>query len=267
MQAPSKTLVTIVPDDDGGTVGTICTAKQELFAQAFARHGNQAAAYRQAYTVHERTSLNTISTNASRLASLPHVAKRIRELQQQAALEVIVDIREALTHQLDIATANPNDIAYIAKRCCRCCYGINHKHQWVDDAEYMAACITAIDEKKDSPSDEGGYGYTRGREPNPTCPECLGVGQSEVVINDTTKLTGKALKLYKGIDIKNGELVVTMHDQQKAWEMVCRMLGGFNDKLNLSGIMGLGGAGKVEKLPDGALTEQEAARSYLELLG
>jgi hypothetical protein len=44
-------------------------------------------------------------------------------------------------------------------------------------------------------------------------------------------------------------------------------LGGFNDKLNLSGIMGLGGAGKVEKLPDGALTEQEAARSYLELLG
>lgn len=257
----------VIPEDDSSFVGDNggCTPKQEAFAIAWARTGNRAAAYRATYEVHEFTAPGTMWAYASKIALLPQVARRFRELQQQAALELVVDIREALQWQLDIATANPNDIAYVAKRCCRHCYGINHAYQWKHDAEYVQACVTALDEKETPPTDEGGYGYNRGAEPVIDCPHCLGVGQPEAVINDTTKLSGKALKLFKGIDVKNGELVITMHDQQKAWEMVCRMLGGFNDKLNLTGLMNP--AGKVAKIPDGAITEQEAARSYLALLG
>lgn len=264
MKALEKRLVTVVEDDDSDSVELTLTHKQEAFAMALARHGNPAAAYRGAYNVREHTSLNVISVNASRLAAQPHVAKRVRELKQQAALELIVDIREALTHQLDIATANPNEIAYVAKRSCRHCYGIEYAYQWKDDHEYMQACIKAIDEKGEPPSDAGGFGYDRAKEPALECPNCLGAGLHETVINDTRKLSGKALKLFKGIDFKSGEWVVQMHDQQKAWEMVCRMLGGFNDKLNLTALMG--GTGKVEKLPDGAISEQEAARCYLTLL-
>lgn len=258
----------VVPDDDyaPAPVGIeyALTARQEAFSVALARTGNKAAAYRIAYTVGENTAPNTIWSNASRIAALPQVVKRVRDLQQQAALETIVDIREALMHQLDIATANPNEVAYVAQRCCRHCYGYEHAYQWKDDNEYMQACIKAIDEKSEPPSDVGGFGYNRGKDPVTTCPNCLGIGTPESVINDTRKLTGKALKLYKGVDIKNGELVVVLHDQQKAWEMVCRMLGGFNDKLNLVALMG--GNNKATTLPEGAMTEQEAARSYLTLL-
>lgn len=252
-----------VPDDDFGIVGndSTLTAKQEAFAVAWAHTGNKAAAYRLAYDVGPNTAPGTMWSYASRLATVPGIVKRFREIQQQAALETIMHIREAFAWQVDIATANPNDIVYTAKRACRHCYGVGFAYQWKNDNEYMAACIVALDDKETPPSDEGGYGYTRARDPVLECPHCLGDGIPEVVLNDTSKLEGKALKLYKGMDYKNGEWVVQMHDQQKAWDMIHRMLGGYNDKLSL----GLSGP-TVEKLPDGAITEQEAARGYLTLL-
>lgn len=257
----SKNLVFSVPDDDGLTVGETCTAKQERFAQEWARTGNKAAAYRLAYDVHPRTAPGTMWAYASRISSIPCVQKRFHELQQQSALETIISIQEALQWQIDIATADPNEIGYVAKRACRYCYGENHRYQWVDDAEYLKACIEAIDSGGSPPSDEGGYGYTRALDPAVTCPQCLGDGIAETVVNDTTKLQGKARKLYKGLDFKNGEWVVLMHDQAKAWEMACRMLGAFNDKLQLTP------PGSKSKTLEGPLTEQEAARSYLALIG
>lgn len=256
-------VTTIAPDDDGGVVGDVCTAKQDAFARVWAETGNQAAAYRKAYNVDERTLPGTMWSAASRLAAIPCVRKKADEYRQQAALETIVSARDALQWQLDIATANPNDIGYVAKRACRSCYGHNHKYQWADRDEYITACAVAMDEEKDPPSDEGGYGYTRAREPALDCPQCLGGGNPETIVNDTRKLEGKALKLFKGIDYKNGEWVVTMHDQAKAWENVIRMLGAFNDKLDLRTPSQRQGAAK---LPDG-LSEQETARAYLAMLG
>lgn len=256
------------PDDDPAEPGSVgdpgaLTAKQEIFAQAWARTGNQAAAYRMAYNVAERTLPATVWASASRIAALPHVRRRFEELQRQAALETIIEVREALQWQLDIATADPNEIAYTAKRACRHCYGTDHAYQWRDSDEYIAACVAAMDKEQDPPSDEGGYGYNRAFEPVLTCPHCLGNGIAEVVVNDTQKLTGKARRLYKGMDYKNGEWVVTMHDQAKAWENVCRMLGAFNDKLDLRTPAERRGA---TKLPDG-ISEVEAGRAYLALIG
>ena len=54
------------------------------------------------------------------------------------------------------------------------------------------------------------------------------------IIADTTKLTGKARKLYAGAkQDRFGCIEIKMHDQDKAREMVGRMLGAFNDKLDL----------------------------------
>lgn len=257
-------LLTATPEaDDSGCVGETCTDKQELFAQEWARTGNKAAAYRIVYQPDPRTAPGSVWSAASRVAAIPAVAKRHAELVQSAALETVVSIREALQWQLDIATADPNEIAYVAKRACRHCYGEGHRYQWIDDDEYMRACIKAIDAKGNPPDDLGGYGYSRAMEPAVECPHCLGQGIPEEVVNDTTKLTGKARKLYKGLDYKNGQWVVTMHDQEKAWEKVCRMLGAFNDKLDLRTPSERKAA---TKLPDG-LNEQDAARAYLSLLG
>lgn len=248
-------------DDDAGTVGDTLTPKQETFARVWAETGNQAAAYRRAYTVHERTVPQAVWNNASRIAAIPAVRKRMREHQQQLALDALCTVHEALQWQLDIATADPNEIVYVAKRACRHCYGFGHRYQWIDTDEYTEACVKAIDAKGMPPSCDGGYGYNRALDPVATCPNCLGDGISENVINDTRNLSGKARKLYKGIDIKNGSLVVTMHDQAKAWENVCRILGAFNDKLLITPP-----GGKVAKMPEG-MSEAEAARHYLTLIG
>lgn len=261
MEATRKLYVKVVPDDDGTVAGETCTAKQDAFARAWAETGNQAAAYRIAYNVHERTLPGTVWSYASRIASLPCVRKKAEEYRQQIALETIVTVRDALQWQLDIATADPNEVAFIAQRACRYCYGQDHRYQWIDDDEYTKACVEAMDDGLVPPTDEGGYGYTRALDPHDDCPACLGEGLAESVIRDTRKLTGKARKLYKGADYKNGQLVVLMHDQQKAWENVCRMLGAFNDKLQL-----LNPAKLPEKLPEG-LSEQDTARAYLAMLG
>lgn len=261
-QGTHKAFVTGPAADDDAASSDALTAKQEAFALAWAETGNQAAAYRRVYNVHPKTLPQSVWESASRIAALPHVRKRYNEHRQQLALETLCSVHEALQWQLDIATADPNEVAYVAKRACRHCYGFNHAYQWTDVDEYTDACVKAIDNKGQPPSCSGGYGYNRALDPVPTCPNCLGDGYSETVINDTRNLSGKARKLYKGIDIKNGALVVTMHDQQKAWEMVCRMLGAFNDKLKLD----LPGAAKAGKMPEG-LSEAEAARHYLTLIG
>jgi phage terminase small subunit len=250
------------PLDDHDAVGDACTAKQDTFARVWAETGNQSAAYRKAYDVHPDTLPGTVWSNASRIAALPCVRRRYEEIRQQLALETVISVRDALQWQLDIATADPNEIAYIAKRACRHCYGVEHRYQWTDDDEYLAACVAAIDGKKDCPSDAGGYGYTRAKDPVATCPHCLGNGVTENVLNDTRNLSGKARKLYKGVDIKNGELVVLMHDQKAAWEMVCRMLGAFNDKLDLRTPADRAAAAKM---PDD-VGERDAARAYLAML-
>lgn len=254
-----------VDDDfDKAFASDTLTPKMERFAQAWARTGNKAAAYRDAYNVHPNTLPNSVWASANKIASLGKVQRRYDELQRAAALETIVSIRELLQLEWDIATADPNEISYIAKRCCRYCYGVNHRYQWVDTEEHFEACVKALDEGQKTPSDAGGVGFTRAREPADDCPQCLGLGIDETVMNDTRKLTGKARRLFKGLDYKNGQWVVQLHDQTKAREQVGRMLGAFKD----AGIDMRTPAEKSQgtKIADG-VSEQEAARQYLGMLG
>lgn len=256
-------VTTPAPDDDSDSVGDDCTPKQVIFARWLAETGNQAVAYRKAYEVNERTLPSTVWANASRIANKPNVKKLADEFRRQASLETIISIREMLQWHVDIATADPNEIGYVAKRACRYCHGIDHKYQWKDDDEYTQACVAALDEETTPPSDEGGYGYTRAVDPVLSCTECLGNGETEVILNDTTKLTGKARKLFKGLDYKNGAWVVLMHDQTKSWEFIGRSLGAFKDSLDLRTPAE---RGATSKMGDN-VNEQDAGRAYLALIG
>lgn len=271
----------LATDDDSHVVGKTLTDKQEKFAQAWARTGNKAAAYREAYNVRPTTVPQVVWVNASKVAALPHVEARYRELHDQAVLETVVSIREALQWQLDIATADPNEIVRVVARCCRHCYGKAHAYQWTDDIEFLDAYTKALDERAaleksgafdeaarvKIPDDSGGYGFSAALEPVLTCPHCLGVGHEQTIINDTTKLTGKARKLYAGAEQDRfGAIKVKLHDQKAAWEMVCRMLGAFNDKLDLRTSAERAADEAKTKLPDN-VTAETAARAYLGLLG
>lgn len=262
--------VVAAPDDDGSanTADSPCTPKQELFARVLAETGNAAAAYRKTYAVGDRTLPTTVWAAASRIAALPQVRARVRHYNELATLETIVSVREALQWQLDIATADPNEIVRVVQRCCRYCHGVNFRYQWKDEDEYTAEAAKACEDPDATmPSDVGGYGYSGALEPNPICPHCYGVGLEQTIVSDTTKLTGKARKLYAGAkQDRFGAIEVKLHDQKAAWEMVCRMLGAFNDKLDLRTPEERAQAEAKTRLPDN-VTEEQAAKAYLTLLG
>lgn len=265
-RAKLAVISTPAPDDDAHVVAEGCTAKQEMFAQAWARTGNKAAAYRIAYQVHERTLPGTVWGSASRIAALPQVQARYKVLVEQAALETIMSVRELLQWQVDIATADPNEIVRVVHRNCRHCYGQGHRYQWKDEDEFLAECVKALDDKLQPPTDDGGYGFNGALEPMPTCPHCYGVGVTQTVVADTTKLTGKARKLYAGAkQDRFGAIEVKLHDQQKAAEMAARILGAFNDKLDLRTPEERARAEQPAKLPE-HITAESASKAYLQLI-
>lgn len=268
LRPSSLAVVTTHADDDDGHLTTAqCTPKQEAFALAWAHTGNKAAAYRMAYNVHERTLPNVIWVSASRVAALPQVQARYRVLVQQAALETIMSIRELLQMQVDIATADPAEVVKVVARNCRHCRGVNYGYQWKDEIEYSDACIVALANEDDAtPSELGGYGFNGALEPVKECPHCYGVGIEQTVITPSDQLNGKARKLYAGAkQDRFGCIEVKLHDQQKAAEMVARMLGAFNDKLDLRTPEERAKAEQAGKLPEN-ITAENAAKAYLQLL-
>lgn len=261
-------LTAAAPDDDADVVAAILTPKQELFACAWASTGNQAAAYRKVYAVSVRTLPNTVWAAASRIAALPAVAARFKELQEQAALESVMSIREALQWQLDIATANPDVLTRVALRNCRHCHGVGHGYQWKHRDEYIAEEAKALDEERSVlPNDAGGYGFDGALEPVATCPECFGCGIPQTIVCDTTKLTGKERKLFAGVEEDRfGAIKIKMHDQGAAWERALRMLGAFKDSLDLRTPAERAKSEADARLPDN-LTSDQASKAYLALLG
>lgn len=251
------------PDDDCDDKTAGLTPKQEAFAQAWAKTGNKAAAYRMSYNVHERTLPNVVWVSASRLSMLPKIEARYKVLQQQAALDTLITVREALMWQLDIATANPDLLTRVVLRNCRYCRGVNHKYQWKNEEEFTDAMVQALDDKAVPPDDDGGYGFNGALEPVQECSSCFGVGVAQTIVCDTSKLTGKEAKLYAGVEQDRfGALKIKMHNQGEAWERVCRILGAFKDSLDLRTPAEREGRTELPK----NLTPELMARAYLQLL-
>jgi len=258
-------LTQAAPDDDASVESGELSDKQALFAAAWAKTGNRAAAYRIAYSVKPTTLPATVWAAASRLAGMPKVEARYKELCQQATLETLMSVREFFQWQVDVATADPNEIVRVIARCCRYCHGSKGRYQWLDDDEYLKACVEALDAQQPVPTDDGGYGFNGGLEPNPICAHCYGVGIEQTIISDTTKLTGKARKLYAGAkQDRFGAIEVKLHDQQKAAEMVGRMLGAFKD-LDLRTPEERERATQRAQLPAN-VTAEDAAKAYLTLI-
>jgi len=243
------------------------TPKQERFAQVWARTDNQSAAYREVYASPDTTPA-TVWANASRIANLPQVKARYHVLHEEAANETLLSLREALQWQIDIATADPNELVRVVHRCCRHCHGVNHQYQWKNDDELFEAEVKALDQKlKTSPSAAGGFGFNPTLDPSPTCPHCYGQGIEHTLLADTSKLTGKARKLYAGAEQDRfGCIKIKMHDQSAAWDKILRMRGAYNDKLDLRTPQQRAEETQRAKLPDG-LTIEDASKAYIDLLG
>lgn len=212
------------------TKGKKLTPKQQAFADEYLKdlNGTQAA-------IRAGYSPKTANEQAARLLANVSVQEAIREAmdKRQKRLEISADM--VLKRWWDIANANPNELVQYRRDCCRHCYGVDHRYQWIDQDEFQAAVDSAKARKaKVLPSDAGGFGFVATMEPNPKCPKCNGEGHGHMHVSDTRKLSPAALALFAGVKSGKEGLQVLMQSQEQALINVARHLGMFNDKLEVT---------------------------------
>ena len=244
------------------TTPATLTDKQTAFVAHYVEHSNALQAYRQAYDC-SRASDNTVHRMAYDLMRVPHVKHAIDaglEEQRKAALAGIdFSVKDALVALLEVASADPNELIGLRIGCCRYCHGEGHRYQW-REREYLEA-VAEIEAKGDSsplPDPAGGFGYDHTRAPHDECPECRGEGVERIVARDTSKLSRGARMLYRGVKQTRNGIEVMLADKDKALENAIRIIGGFDDKLNVS----LKGAMALAP----AATAAEAASVYDDLI-
>lgn len=238
------------------------TTKQESFCLSYVQENNLLLAYRLTHDTSGMTT-KTIYEASSRLKAEVKIAARIKQLRDIAAMEAITTVVELMRTWHDIAIADPNEIISRVAWNCRFCHGVDHHYQWINDAEYYAACAVAAlaEPPKPLPDVHGGYGFVGNADPNVRCPACFGEGLQHTRIADTTKLVGPARKLYAGIKETANGIEVKLQDQQKARESLARCLGAFKDAGLAVPVLPTG----TEAIPANA-SPQDAAKAYLRLV-
>jgi phage terminase small subunit len=264
--ARGRTIMTLDGNYGRGIVdGMALTTQQETFAQAVVSLNNQQAAYRAAYTVGTATKWNTVSTEASRLAADPEVARRIQELRDLAAAAVCLPTAsQRIAEMREVEQANPDEIIGIRWVNCRHCRGEGHGFQWRDDAEYAAACDAALAPggKGKLPSMDGGFGFNGTLEPVGDCPICWGIGEQRPYVADTSKLSRGAARLYRGAKIKaDGSIEILLADKSKYTDMLNRIQGIYKDST-----AAMPPAATTATQVAAAKTPEERQRTYLRLV-
>lgn len=206
--------------------------RQKRFCNEFLVDMNATAAYKRAGYAAQG---NAAEAAASRLLSNAKVQAYIAEKQKALAIRTEITQDMVLQRWWQIATADPNDLIYHRRVCCRHCFGLDHEFQWADVAEFEQACLVAAMEDRPAPTDYGGYGFDKTIRPHPKCPQCKGEGFGQVQVSDTRDLSPQARMLYAGVKQTINGIEIKMADQDKALENVARHLGMFKDKLELSG--------------------------------
>lgn len=162
------------------------------------------------------------------------ILKAIDERKEAVAAMAGIDVAWVLKQWADIAMADPNELMQVRRVCCRHCHGYGHQYQW-SEAEYVAKVNAAIDAGKPAPDGAGGFGFDPNREPHPECPECGGEGYEHVHVTDSRKLTGRARKLYAGVQRTKDGIKVLTRDQDAALAKISQYLGMQLERREISG--------------------------------
>lgn len=257
------------------------TPVEEKVAKGFVLCNNATKAYIDATGFEGKRT--TARHNAWEIVNRPHVLQRIRQYESAAAAATVIDYAAILDHDRQIVEGykHADEVSWREFVCCRYCHGVDHKYHWRDFEEYLRALQTANDENQRRidtgkremplPKDDGGYGYDVQAEPNLFCPRCEGRGEARDMIADTTKLTGPARAIVKGIKVTNTGTEVLLHDIDKAKERLLRAGGYFaSDAEGIAKAAAAGaGAGAAAAVAAAerakTMTSDEALKLYLEL--
>ncbi len=199
-------------------------------------------------------------------------ARRLyRHVSVNKAIRNAMEAREKRTHITqdavlnwwwDIATANANEISEFRRLCCRHCWGIENKYQWINEQEYQEESEKRTNNGKPAPLDDGGYGFNSTLDPNPDCPRCNGEGQGRAHFHDSRDLSISARRLYAGVKQGKFGLEVITRNQDEALKMVGQHLGMLKNKTEISGPDG-GAINQVNYTPEDYAKAQQMLEGKL----
>ncbi|AHM74346.1 terminase small subunit [Yersinia hibernica] len=172
---------------------------------------------------------------ARRLYRHVSVNKAIRDAMEAREKRTHITQDAVLNWWWDIATANANEISEFRRLCCRHCWGIDNKYQWINEQEYQEESEKRTNNGKPAPLDDGGYGFDSTLDPNPDCPRCNGEGQGRAHFHDSRDLSISARRLYAGVKQGKFGLEVITRNQDDALKMVGQHLGMLKNKTEISG--------------------------------
>ena len=256
-------------------------AREIEFAKIFATQHNAALAYRESHDTSAMTP-GAITQAAWRLAGSPKIVNAVRALNSEAARNLGIDVGSLLASDRELVEAldkYAHELMQHVIECCRYCNGIGGAYQWIDLDEFLAALDTAEADNdvrrekqqrlKPLPNDAGGYGYRRSNDPNPSCQKCEGRGHAATYFADTTKLSGPAARLFKGVKHTANGFEMLLHDVDKARDRLMRAAGAYGDDAAsvargaaAGAAMGSAAAHALAKRIE-SMTEDEARKAYL----
>jgi phage terminase small subunit len=245
------------------------TQKQAAFVEHYASYRNATQAYDHAYDA-RGGSYETRRRAGQDLLHDPRIQAAVKARQAIATHESGLGVAWLLERFLRIANADPRELIGLKVGCCRRCYGEGHGYQWREH-EYLDE-MKRIDEvnagrnqfRKPEPYPDvgGGFGFNATLPPLEDCPHCHGEGVERFVPRDTDRLSDDALLLYGGVKVKKDGYEIIIADQSKAAELAGRIMGAFNDKLQVSGaIAAMVAVGDLRKVDPA-----EAAKAYRDMI-
>jgi phage terminase small subunit len=202
------------------------TPKQRLFVEEYLVDLNATqAAIRAGYS--KRTAEKIGSENLSK----PEIMIAVAEAQQARFARIHMSQDDVLETLAAWASADPRELVEHRRVCCRYCHSPNGLRQEKPSERHARKAkhdemLRQVPESKwhllPPWDDLGGVGYDPRKEPNPECLDCFGLGEEQVVVKDTRKLSKGAAMLYGGVKTTRDGLEVKMQPKDKAVELLAR---------------------------------------------
>lgn len=249
------------------------TAIQTRFVEHWLRYRNATQAYKHA-TDQPDLAYNSAAAEGAKLLRDDRVQEAIKALAKEAYKDTTLDVGWLLQRYLDIATADPRELIGLKVGCCRYCHGEGHGYQWREH-EYLEACDQVDRSNREAeqqgkagtftyPDPAGGFGYNATYPPHPSCPRCHGEGVERFVPRDTDRMSDQALLLYGGVKVKKDGYEIIIADRAKALEMAGKIVGAFQDNVDLRVRGGLAAMVAVADLRK--VDPVEASKAYRDMV-
>lgn len=232
--------------------------KELRFACEYVANGGDGpAAYREC--IRADGTKKQIEVRSRQLLKDPAVIAKIDELHERVDKAAILSAQDILERMTLIANADLTKLSRVVQRSCRYCHGAGHHYQWRDDGELTRAAAKARKDKTPAPLALGGFGFNATREPHEDCPQCDGVGQSDVEIPPASSYGVAERAAYLGAEHTKYGIKVAYEKPSDALKMIAQTLGMLTPKQPDI-------APPSADVPTVPLDPVEASRAYAEFL-